>query len=531
MPSTFCPPRFLPAMKRPAPEPSSPGASLSPDSSGSLTLDGGLSPDAFADGGVSPDAASDVGLSQDAPSDGGLCPCASSEVALSDEEGDSEHAIPPHLDVPPPVADSLVFGFTWPARVLAALRHELGDNAILRGLCCPPQRKASTHFTGLGTAELAVDMLNFALAPALRAQGCLDFAFACERSLALRRVLLQRAPSRCCFADLASRFIGLEDTVSEGRLDFDRAVATVSRAGMMHAVPCETHRSMCPVMGVQVDISGSPCTPWSRAVGATRLGREHPMTLLFLLWSQWVLSSKLRMAIHENVVGFDLELFHERLGAEHWVEHVRVSPADLGFPMCRRPRLYSIAWRKACFRKPPPAQALYDRVLARLAYRVQGNPFSWVTLATPEELAREENRMRRARGLAPVHVPSADWSYLLTDPQKRRLRQYKERDAAKRADVFDLGQNPGSGNEVYRLGLPTLRRGSSRLWLARGQRWLLPAELRAALGFPSYRPLADAARVDVDPSQDEARFATGNAMHVANVGAIIALASCMAKPV
>lgn len=491
-------------MKRPPPEPSSPVASLSSDSSG-LELSEGS--------GVSPDVPSEVELS---------------------DGSDSGSIVPQHIGAPQPVADSMAFGFTWPARMLSALRQELGDDAIVRGLCAPPQQKASTHFSGLGTAELAVDMINIALAAAFpRAQGSLGFVFACERSVALRRVLLRRAPDRCLFADLAARFSGVEPAVADGRLQFDRAMAAVRRAPMMHTMQCETHGSMCPLDGVQIDISGSPCTPWSRAVGATRLGREHPTTLLFLMWVRWVLSVKVRIAIHENVVGFDLSLLQESLGEEYWLEHVRVSPAHLGFPMSRRPRLYSISLRKACFRKPPDMQALFDRIVSRMAYHVLGDPFSWVTLATAAELAQEENRIRKQRGMEPIDTPSADWSYLLTDAQKRRLRQCKERNStklSKRADVYDLGQNPGGGNEVFCPGLPTLRRGSSRLWLASGQRWLLPAELRATMGFPTYRPLAQAACVAMDTSANEAMFATGNAMHVANVGAVIAIACCMAQP-
>ena len=61
------------------------------------------------------------------------------------------------------------------------------------------------------------------------------------------------------------------------------------------------------------------------------------------------------------------------------------------------------------------------------------------------------------------------------------------------------------------------------MWCNTRKRWLLLAELRAAMGYPVFEDLAHVANVPHEPATGPS-FATGNAMHVANVGCVFLLA-------
>ena len=62
-----------------------------------------------------------------------------------------------------------------------------------------------------------------------------------------------------------------------------------------------------------------------------------------------------------------------------------------------------------------------------------------VMAATEEELLREENLSRMARGVPPVDVPSRDWRYLLPESQATRLAVYEQKAATQvTASVVDL---------------------------------------------------------------------------------------------
>ena len=114
-----------------------------------------------------------------------------------------------------------------------------------------------------------------------------------------------------------------------------------------------------------------------------------------------------------------------------------------------------------------------------------------------------------------------------------KQRSYLE--AARAADVsrhglvppgvcYDLGQSPTWIGHAF-LGVPTLRKASSRIWSPREGRWLLLRERLAVMGFPVFRDLVDAALVPEDAvSLNGPASAVGNAMHVASVGAILAVA-------
>merc|ERR1712026_389861 len=70
--------------------------------------------------------------------------------------------------------------------------------------------------------------------------------------------------------------------------------------------------------------------------------------------------------------------------------------------------------------------------------------------------------------------------------------------------------------------------GCTRLWSPHRRRWLTHPERAAAMGFPVYQDLAEAARVPLDHAALQAPASSlGNAMHMANVGVVVAVAACV----
>ncbi len=145
-----------------------------------------------------------------------------------------------------------------------------------------------------------------------------------------------------------------------------------------------------------------------------------------------------------------------------------------------------------------------------------------------------ENRIRAKRGLEPRVLGDGlvpDWTPFLTSQQRdflaRATDQWREfRGTAPESDlscVFDLGQNPGRQKRPPSR-LPTFRGGGGRYWVPARRRWLLPLEKAACLGFPVYQGLASAAGVPEDAlAACCSDCPVGNAMHVANVGMVLAV--------
>ena len=142
-------------------------------------------------------------------------------------------------------------------------------------------------------------------------------------------------------------------------------------------------------------------------------------------------------------------------------------------------------------------------------------------LSGPCELLSEENQARSRKGLEPLGQTSPDWSYLLTEAQRSYLARYKELAAAPNDCVLDLTWNPLHRHSKGNL-LATLRTGSCRMWSPRAKRWLSASELLACMGFPIDASLARATGVQPDEAVLQGpEFATGNAMHVANLGCVL----------
>ena len=214
---------------------------------------------------------------------------------------------------------------------------------------------------------------------------------------------------------------------------------------------------------------------------------------------------------------------------------MRVTPADAGFFFTSRPRNYYVLTLRGRV-KAGRVQRAYEEVSQHLRVLATDSWTHWAWRATPDDLAAEENAARqrlRLPDLPPGSPPSPDWCYLLTNKQRGYLAQYEatwlaqhgERASANARCLFNLGDSPGFGAASSRI--PTSRRGCTRLWSPHRRQWLTHPERAAAMGFPVYPDLAEAARVPLDHAALQAPASSlGNAMHVANVGVVVAVVAC-----
>lgn len=426
--------------------------------------------------------------------------------------------------------------FRWASRLWVALKYVFGEERVLARLFndqAPIQ--LSSHFSGLGTLEVALGQLAMAGQRVMRAQLGVRASYACEKSPFCRRVIRLRTDN-CLFADILDRLGGLEPSTlcPGGRLDYALAADTVKSAVVLPGGWCATHGARCAAGHVTGDISGSPCTPWSRAGG--RLGRCHPCVLLLLAWCGIMRSTKPPFALHENVCGFDSTVLAEMLGDLYQIQALVVSPDQAGFLMIRRPRrYYFLVLHSLVGRAGAAAASAYARVCDLMASSCDqvSEPVRWAFRASAQELLAEENAARQQRRLDPLaeHAgPSTDWTYLLTKHQRAILEVHRERYTARHGTdpaqdgccTVDLSQSADRQRAVSRETLATFRRNSGRIWSTARRRWLTPRERAACMGYAVYGDLAAAAGVKVDVAFEQGPlYSIGNAMHVANLGCVL----------
>ena len=421
--------------------------------------------------------------------------------------------------------------FSWPRVFLEATGAILGRAALFASCLFEYSgARMSTHFSGLGSAETAWRMVRSWARITAGRDLALQDGWACEKTKSLQRLLQAGDGPTCVFKNILDRLPDVDDELrNSSTLDYHTTKEAVMRSRVVGHASCATHGSQCPVSRTEVNVSGSPCRPWSKARAAEAGGprRNHKDILLFLAWCRIIREDKPGIVIHENVRGFDARILEELLGDLYDITAEDVSPQDLGFSFIARPRIYSVLTLRGRIERTTDVQGLYRAVVATAA-RTKGPLPSVLVAGIPEVLA-VENHLRAKRGMSQLLQPSPSWRYLLTDRQASCLSLHEGRfdDATclLEQDV-DLTQTFAFARPMPQI--PTIRRSSCRVWSWKLDRWLLPSECAAAMGFPIHPWCAQASGVPTDTTVLQAPIAIGNAMHVANVGAIMvcALAAC-----
>ncbi len=466
-----------------------------------------------------------------APHSGGLAPHSGGFAPHSGGFGPPSEGVASHSGGSTPHSGGLATCFSWATVALSLLGRALGQENIRASLLVSSMA-FSTHFTGVGSVELAITCLVVAAPGALGFPVRLTSSFACERDRACQRLLDIRLPSSgCLFSDMfdcspAAKEL-FEAAAPQSSVDFKTARETIMNEAVVLRRPCRRHLTACQQPHTDGDISGSPCTPWS---SAGRQGRERdPRICLLLVWCRWLLGTRPKWAIHENVRRFNRDLLQDLVATAYDVVFLETDPGDAGFVLLRRPRLYAVCLLRGRVKEAHSMLAMYGQL--RDAFARQGRvTFQSCLIASAAELFEEENKARTRRNLPHLTAPTAivDWTYLLTPRQAESLRVYCEK--YPEAEAVNLGHNADKRPSIACDGqLPTLTRNAGCWWVLARKRWMTSKELAAASGYPVTAELSKAANVATDPCADAyVPGQIGNCMHVANVGCVVAVAlACM----
>lgn len=218
-----------------------------------------------------------------------------------------------------------------------------------------------THFSGIGAPEEAMGMILAAckeFKSTLNVQ-CLsheDKNAGCQSYLQKRRhSLLKHDAGVHSFGDILSwlsktsraEVAEAENTMSE---PFDKVKSIIMRATLLPSAPCGLHKlCLCgrAAAGVcDLDVSGTPCIDHSQM---GNMMHEHgPTGKLLALWCRLALQDRVKIIIHENVMGFTwkrlLEFF---IADDYWHFAILSEPDQIGSRCSGRERRYDIFIRKA----------------------------------------------------------------------------------------------------------------------------------------------------------------------------------------
>ena len=414
------------------------------------------------------------------------------------------------------VARSMAELFEWAHAAMSELVVRFGETAYQR--LAHRRWRISTHFSGLGTVEVALAMLKAASPATLRGVLIADVISSCELSPALRGVLGRRSHG-CLFANVFERI-----EMGEGSVP---SLNEIDNARVADTCTCQMHGTDCRIQGATMEVSGSSCRPWSRMNRGQARGVAHPDYQAFKAWVQLMRHDSPPIIIHENVVGFPLKIMEEELGDLFEVTRLSVTPDDVGFGFMSRQRVYDVLFLRGVV-SGPDLREVYEVVVQRLRKDVRSWP-DWVWKATPGELTAE--LCSRCRPEESMGVDA--WTASLTLDQQAYIARYSDRWTKARGSipaddahcVFDLSITPEFRGVHVGDVLPTMRRRAAAWWSPSRSRWMLPREKAACMGFPVYDDLARAARVPLDIETIGLIAGNacpiGNAMHVANVGVVM----------
>ncbi len=416
--------------------------------------------------------------------------------------------------------------FEWALLSFRALhRRIIGDGLYQK--FTRREWRISTHFSGLGTVDVALEMIRSAFQAIVHHPCRVRVVSACEVRPHLRELLVQRSSDACVFTDIFERI------QADQQVDPEQYRELVRNALVARSAKCVTHHGTCPSHSAHMNVSGSSCRPWSSSNRGGRRRHNHTDISVFYAWAKLMRVDLPSIIVHENVMGFSGEILEAELGDIYDVVcRLAVTPEHVGFGFTRRPRQYHVLVLRASGLTLKGFPELYEMLVGALASDVTSWP-QLVWRAQPGELQADLAAAAQARCR---EVP-AQWADLLSGPQRSALAGFENRwedrfhRSAKRCPecVFDLGDTP-----QYKTGLPnttslpTARHRASIWWSPHHGRWMTDREKAACMGFPVYDDLAARAKVPLDRLTIQRPAAIGNAMHVANVGVVMLAAMAAA---
>lgn len=156
-------------------------------------------------------------------------------------------------------APRLAQAFGWAARFWEAMRSTLGGAELQQSLL-GRRVTMSSHCSGIGSAEVAAEMIAAASTNSLGFDVRIDCLSTCDSDRACRRMLSKRSGS-CIFNDLFEFFPGWDKTLREPA---EMLALLHKHCDVGARRRCQQHGCDCVQPPVTADVCGSPCQPWSR---------------------------------------------------------------------------------------------------------------------------------------------------------------------------------------------------------------------------------------------------------------------------
>ena len=251
----------------------------------------------------------------------------------------------------------------------------------------------------------------------------------------------------------------------------------------------------------------------------------------------WHLRAQTPLIIFENVKAFDPSLLSRWMSGSYDIFIQRMGPEDVGWPCCRRPRVYVALVNRGKIALTAHPNDMFARVSAALQQhelRVRD-----LLVAPATEIARELIQlatMRKAR-LASSGDGFVNMAAVLSEQERERMEAYgwlwesrfRSPMGVEQDLLLNLGDSPMAGFVNWsapadscgdsRHRVPTLRKDWKVMWVPSRKRWMTVNERAVAMGFPVYDDL----RLQYGLSSPFSiewrhRGLPGNSMHVACVG-------------
>ena len=419
-------------------------------------------------------------------------------------------------------SSSLELAFCWPQRTVRALCNIVGKSSLHQSALCSAT-SCSSFFSGIGSSDIAWKAIGAAVS-ACGLPFNLRTTFTCEKDEICQEALLAYSDGHLYedLMDMMTSVSGLAEAAS-----LEEKLRLVKRAAARTTARCCRCQARCDVRAADIDTSGSPCQDWSRA--GLRRGAQGDRIHLLLLWMRWHRVMETPIIIHENVKGFDVSLVQSALGDMYHISHVEVGPESVGWPCCKRPRIYLALFHRRKIRLLCDPSWLFWQVTASLSTQLRVRDF----LIASQDEVRQEGSCRAAGRLSWAAAAQGQ-CHPVTHYEQCRLRYYCDlwrqsygTDPSAEPDlIFNLGDNPDGGwvtwsapgsTGIHRT--PTLRRKWTAQWLPSQSRWLTASERLASMAFPASPRLAMCyGLVGTFKLTRPQRHTLGNAMHLANVG-------------